>query len=381
MSQYLYPVGVAALLFIGLALIFTLPWTFYQYRKYRYFSLWKTVLLASFVFYLLSAFFLISFPFPVQRENCVTRGPLTDYMQLHLFQFITDIRTSFVPAGGLRSTLKGLLFTPAFYQLIFNIALLFPLGVYLYYKWPGIKNSWRAVLAGFFLSLFFELSQLTGLWGIFHCPYRLFDVDDLFANTLGATLGFLLAPLFLAFFPTKEKERAKDFYYREKVYATNGAKLFALFIDVTLASIFTPLLAKEGGPLVAVVAQEGVFLVLLFFLIVVLPLFTKGWTIGSLLLKQQYVVSKGVKFIALFKRFFAISIPYVFAVVLKVGNEVVPRIEGDSLMVLLFILFVAMGLQLLIIVHIIQRLFSKNKTFYFDAYSGIEVFNRKKGNE
>lgn len=45
----------------------------------------------------------------------------------------------------------------------------------------------------FLLSLFFELTQLSGLYGIYPRPYRLFDVDDLMLNTLGGTIGFLIS--------------------------------------------------------------------------------------------------------------------------------------------------------------------------------------------
>jgi uncharacterized RDD family membrane protein YckC len=50
-------------------------------------------------------------------------------------------------------------------------------------------------VAGFGLSLAFELTQLTGIWGIYAVRYRTFDVDDLIANTAGAALGWALAPL------------------------------------------------------------------------------------------------------------------------------------------------------------------------------------------
>ena len=49
-----------------------------------------------------------------------------------------------------------------------------------------------AVLLGFGLSLTVELTQLTGLWGVYPCPYRQFDVDDLILNTAGVALGVVL---------------------------------------------------------------------------------------------------------------------------------------------------------------------------------------------
>lgn len=50
----------------------------------------------------------------------------------------------------------------------------------------------RAVLLGVGLSLGAELTQLTALWGLYPCPIRKFDVDDLILNVGGVALGALL---------------------------------------------------------------------------------------------------------------------------------------------------------------------------------------------
>ena len=39
--------------------------------------------------------------------------------------------------------------------------------------------------------IFFEVTQLTGIFFIYPKAYRLFDVDDLLINTLGGILGFI----------------------------------------------------------------------------------------------------------------------------------------------------------------------------------------------
>lgn len=43
------------------------------------------------------------------------------------------------------------------------------------------------------LTLAVELTQLTGIWGLYPCAYRQFNVDDLMLNALGVVVGFLLA--------------------------------------------------------------------------------------------------------------------------------------------------------------------------------------------
>jgi hypothetical protein len=50
-----------------------------------------------------------------------------------------------------------------------------------------------SVGVGLSVSLLIETTQLTGIWGLYDCAYRYFDVDDLLLNTSGAVLGSLLA--------------------------------------------------------------------------------------------------------------------------------------------------------------------------------------------
>ncbi|WP_210530257.1 VanZ family protein [Rubellimicrobium arenae] len=47
-----------------------------------------------------------------------------------------------------------------------------------------------ALLLGCGLSLAVELTQLTGIWGLYPCAYRKFDVDDLILNILGVAAGY-----------------------------------------------------------------------------------------------------------------------------------------------------------------------------------------------
>lgn len=47
-----------------------------------------------------------------------------------------------------------------------------------------------ALALGLALTLSAELSQITGLWGLYPCPYRQFDVDDIILNLTGTVAGF-----------------------------------------------------------------------------------------------------------------------------------------------------------------------------------------------
>jgi hypothetical protein len=55
-----------------------------------------------------------------------------------------------------------------------------------------LRHPAAALLSGFALSLTAELSQLTGLFGLYPCAYRYFETDDLILNSLGVLVGFVL---------------------------------------------------------------------------------------------------------------------------------------------------------------------------------------------
>ena len=75
-------------------------------------------------------------------------------------------------------------------QVIANICFFMPLGAFvaLYFR----KHIRFAIVAGLGLSFLIEIAQLTGFFHFYPCSYRLFDVDDLAMNTLGAALGYTM---------------------------------------------------------------------------------------------------------------------------------------------------------------------------------------------
>lgn len=78
-----------------------------------------------------------------------------------------------------------------FVQIYLNVLLFIPGG---FIARTVYKMNFRAtLLSGFAATLLIELTQLTGIWGIYPCRYRTFDVDDIITNTLGAIIGWLLA--------------------------------------------------------------------------------------------------------------------------------------------------------------------------------------------
>ena len=88
----------------------------------------------------------------------------------------SDVRT-YLPA----------LFDRTVQQVVCNILMLLPFGMYLRYV-CGLDLG-RVALVSLAFSAFIELGQLTGLFFLFRGSYRLCDVDDLMLNTLGGLLG------------------------------------------------------------------------------------------------------------------------------------------------------------------------------------------------
>lgn len=102
----------------------------------------------------------------------------------HLFAFVDDVRDTLSrPADSLTD--------PAMLQVLLSVLLFLPVGFFV--RVLAGRGVVVALLVGAGLSAFIELTQLSGTWGLHHCAYRVFDVDDLFMNTLGAVIGSLLA--------------------------------------------------------------------------------------------------------------------------------------------------------------------------------------------
>lgn len=74
-----------------------------------------------------------------------------------------------------------------------NVVLFVPLGLLLPCCWEGFDRIGHAALFGFLFSLAIELSQLLN--------FRVTDIDDLIANTLGAVVGCLIFLALRAVFP------------------------------------------------------------------------------------------------------------------------------------------------------------------------------------
>lgn len=288
MSAYLYPVKMAVLTFPILALVLALPFLIGQYRKYGSFLMWRAIVIYSFVFYMLTAYFLIILPLPSRASVAL----------------LTTARYNLVPFNALREFIHTTVFSPlhpgtwlaamkqpGFIQPVFNIVLTIPFGVYLryYFKRPW----WQAWVMSLGLSLFFELTQLSGLYGYYPRPYRLFDVDDLICNSTGGLLGAWLAPALMRVFPSRD---AMDVQSRKAGLRVSLMRRFVAFaldnvvvvgIAAGVLSLLAHLLGVDG--LLPGVLMTWVLPV--FFAHVLVPWVNHGATWGKQIVRIQVVAS------------------------------------------------------------------------------------------
>ena len=80
-----------------------------------------------------------------------------------------------------------------FLQNALNILLLFPLIFQLLYLIPSLRKTKKVILLSFLLSLGIECTQL--VLDFFFDFNRVFEIDDLWTNTLGGYLAWLLYKL------------------------------------------------------------------------------------------------------------------------------------------------------------------------------------------
>lgn len=220
-------------------MIITAPFLIYYYRKYGQLGKLRSLILYSFVFYLLSAYYLVILPLPSIDAVAQMTGPR---YELHLFQSWHNFMNQTVLQLNNPSTYLPAMKQSVFLEPVFNIFLLFPFGVYCRYYFKF--SLWKTILASFCLSLFFELTQLSGLYFIYPRPYRLFDVNDLFHNTLGGTFGFACAPLFTFFLPTRNELDSESYIKGQQVSLLR--RFVAMVIDWMVIGFFSSLVGLIG---------------------------------------------------------------------------------------------------------------------------------------
>ncbi|WP_061961377.1 VanZ family protein [Demequina flava] len=181
------------------------------------------------------------FPLPTEADLLCSTGGIESW-QWDIGHSVSDVQ-QIRAAEGTRAALTS--FT--FLQVMANVALFMPFGFFLHQaaRWPGIA----VVASSFMVSGLIELSQGTGFFGIYPCPYRRFDVDDIAANTTGALIGVIISAVVGAVFSFTRPPRDPDLnppgYMR---------RIIGVGIDLVVGFV-----VLSGAELAAVVAWDVLF--------------------------------------------------------------------------------------------------------------------------
>ncbi|QQQ75711.1 VanZ family protein [Saccharothrix sp. 6-C] len=188
LSSYLESIRTGFAAFVGVGVLVLLPLIALHYYRFGRVEPRRAVVLYGLLAYGLVALALIFLPFP---SSLVCDGETM--LSTRPFQWVTDMRHNLAANG--RSGLGAVVTSTAFLQQAFNVALFVPLGVVLRKSYG--RGAFAVVAIGLGISLAVEVVQYTGNLGVYPCPYRIADVDDLISNTTGALVGWMLAPVAL----------------------------------------------------------------------------------------------------------------------------------------------------------------------------------------
>ena len=227
-ETYLLPVRTALTVFPLLALIVMLPVAVVSYRRRGRAGGWTTLVFYCFLFYLLAALMQTIIPLPANPAEYCAGQTYASTPQLRPFYFVDVLET--------RARASGTWLNPALGSTALNVVLLAPLAFFLRYL---VGTRFLAATAlGFGTSLFFELTQLTGLWFIYPCAYRLFSVDDLILNTAGVALGWVVAGPLIRLLPDLDPAHDRRRYAAR---VTASRRLLALLTDLVAFGVLVVL--------------------------------------------------------------------------------------------------------------------------------------------
>ncbi|QQK08822.1 VanZ family protein [Miniphocaeibacter halophilus] len=229
MEVYFTPIVSGIVVSLIIIYILIIPIAIFQYRKYDGIMVRRNIVLFSFILYMITAWFMTLLPLP--SFDAVAQMPDIE-PNLKPFLFVETFleRTNFSLAD--RSTWIPALKSSSFYTVAFNVLLTVPFGVYLrkYFK----VSFWKTILFGCLLSCFYEITQYTGIYGIYPKAYRYADIDDVIVNTLGAGLGYAITPIISRLLPSLEKEK-KIYKLGERAGIIRRA--VALIVDFFIVNI------------------------------------------------------------------------------------------------------------------------------------------------
>ena len=347
---YLISIKTAMLIFPVIALLITIPFILHQYHKYGSINPLRVLIIYSFILYMITIYFLVILPLPNREE--VFYKP--NMIRLIPFSFIGDIikESSLVISNP--STYLQALKEPCFYTVIFNIFMTIPFGMYLryYFKYDFKKT----ILGSFLLSLFFEVTQITGLYFIYPYPYRIFDIDDLIINTLGGVIGYFIMGIIDNFLPTREEIDNESI---EKGKIVSGLRRIVIFnLDIFIWLI--------GYLLISIwVNLKYLMLITWILYYIVYPCLNRGQTLGSKFLNvklefsNHQLLKSSLYTIFLYLYYFGIVIA-----TFTLSEQVADILRQNNLSTVSFHFILSIGIILFYAINIIALI--KNKEMFYD---------------
>ncbi len=221
MRVYINPIAIGVLVSLLIIYLLFIPIFVHQFRKYGTLKIRKNIIIASFTIYMITAWFMTILPLPSIQTVREMKQIIPNFRP---FMFVT----TFLNESGFVLTKPGTwyssILSSSCFTVVFNVFLTIPFGVYLR-KYFNISLAGVAIM-GFLLSLFYELTQYSGLYGIYPKAYRLADIDDLIVNTFGAVVGYWLTGYIKHFLPNSEKDKRIN-----KEEASFSIRLVSLILD------------------------------------------------------------------------------------------------------------------------------------------------------
>ncbi len=367
--SYINSIEKAIIVFPFIALLFTIPFILHQYHTYGSIHKLRVFIIYSFILYLISIYFLVILPLP--KLETVEWKP--DMISLVPFTFILDFikETSFVISNP--STYIKALLEPCVYTILFNLFMFVPFGMYLRYYF---KCDFKRVLGySLLLSLFFEITQLTGLYFIYPYPYRIFDVDDLLINTLGGLLGYSFMGIFSRFLPTRDRIDQEAFQIGKQVSGFRRITVFGL--DFAIYSIISLVVLFFGN--------TKLFLIIFVIYYGIIPLLSNGKTLGSQFLNVSFE-TPNMKFLRILFRYIILYF-YYFGIPIGTMYTVIYFLNKINLTPTTFILICFLGLLFIFLFYIINFIWLiKKKNRFYDSllqitYESTTVENKNNENQ
>ena len=202
LNERVLPAVIAAVYALLAAVLLFVPFVAREHRKRGELGVGTAAIRFGALLYALGLVAYVLIPLPPVGPNFCAEFADVATPQTRLLATLDG-----VPAPHSGGDLVSLLGYDGVQQVLLNVLLFAPLGAFAVHllgrRTPGV------LLLGFAVSLLVETTQYTGIWYLYPCPYRLFDVDDLLANTLGALVGRLCVPL-LRLLPGQHTGRRPD---------------------------------------------------------------------------------------------------------------------------------------------------------------------------